>query len=77
LRTTIGLRARFAPQALTGLLVAWIFPPSPVLAQAESCSAVTTASLNVAATVITGSKLDGAEKDLPRHCILTGKCAAP
>ncbi len=69
----IGLRGRLAPHTLAGFLAASIFPSSPVLAQAESCSAVTTASLNVAGTVITGSKLNEAEKDLPRHCVLTGK----
>ena len=69
----IGLRARLAPHALAGFLAAWIFPPSMVLAQAESCSAVTTAVLNVVGVVITSSKLDEAAKDQPRHCVLTGK----
>jgi feruloyl esterase len=70
---TGSLCIRFAPLAVTGLLAGWIFPPSPGWAQAESCSAVTTASLNIAGAVITGSKVNEAEKDQPRHCVLTGK----
>jgi hypothetical protein len=70
---TAGRHAQWAPHALSGFLLAWIALPSGALAQAESCSAVTTASLNVAGAVITGGKLAEADKDLPRHCILTGK----
>jgi Tannase and feruloyl esterase len=70
---TTGRHAQWAPHALSGFLLAWIALPSGALAQAESCSAVTTASLNVAGAVITGGRLAEADKDLPRHCILTGK----
>jgi hypothetical protein len=64
--------ARCASFLIAGFSVAWA-GASMALAQAESCSAVTTAALNVAGTVITGSKLAEAEKDQPRHCVLTGK----
>jgi feruloyl esterase len=47
--------------------------PSGALAQDEGCSSVTTASLNIEGLVITGGKLAEADKQLPRHCILTGK----
>jgi feruloyl esterase len=58
---------------LSGLLVAWIALPSEALAQAEGCSSGTMASLNIAGLVFTGGKLAEADKQLPRHCILTGK----
>jgi feruloyl esterase len=68
-----GRHAPLAPHALSGFLLAWIALPSGALAQTENCSAVTTATLNIAGTVITGGKLAEADKDLPRHCVLTGK----
>jgi hypothetical protein len=66
-------RARYVSYLLTGISLASIGPSPVAWSQAESCSAVTTASLHVAATEITGSKLAEAEKGQPRHCILTGK----
>jgi len=66
-------RARSVLFLLTGISAASIGSSPAAWAQAESCSAVTTASLHVAATEITGSKLAEAEKGQPRHCILTGK----
>jgi len=66
-------RARSVSLLLTVISAASVGPSPAVWAQAESCSAVTTASLHAAATEITGSKLAEAEKDQPRHCILTGK----
>jgi hypothetical protein len=70
---TLRRRARFATHALAGLSVAWMLVPSVALAQAESCSAVVTDTLNIAGVVITDSKLHEAEKDLPKHCVMTGK----
>jgi feruloyl esterase len=70
---TFGLATRRAPQALIALLAGAIISPSMALAQADGCSAVTTASLNIANAVITASKLNEADKDLPRHCVLSGK----
>src|SRR5258708_26573837 len=63
------------PLRASGLRPAWISPPLPGWGwgQDESCSPVTSASLNVAGAVITGSKLNEADKDQPRHCLLTGK----
>src|SRR5436853_397054 len=58
---------------LAGILVASIGSSSIALAEAEGCSAVTTAALNVTGTAITASKLAEAEKGQPRHCVLTGK----
>jgi feruloyl esterase len=70
---TTGRHAEWACHVLSGLLVAWIALPSDALAQAEGCSSVTTASLNITGLVITGGRLAEADKELPRHCILTGK----
>ncbi|MEO6841210.1 MAG: tannase/feruloyl esterase family alpha/beta hydrolase [Bradyrhizobium sp.] len=67
-----GLGGRSSTRALIGPMAAWIFLPSMVFAQTESCSTVTTASLNIAGAVILASKLQEADKDLPRHCVLSG-----
>jgi len=45
----------------------------PAAVRAQDCSQVTTATLGVAGTVMTGSKLQEPANGLPRHCILTGK----
>ena len=70
---TFGLSGRSSARALIGPMVAWTLLPSMVFAQTESCSTVTTASLNIAGAVIIASKLYEADKDLPRHCVLSGK----
>jgi hypothetical protein len=70
---TSGLRARSASAALMGFWLAFAFSSSTALAQAEGCSPVTTASLNLPGVVIDTSKLNGADKDLPQHCVLSGR----
>lgn len=50
--------------------VAWL--PGPAQAQSTACTSVTTATLDVAGAVITGSKMQEAADGLPRHCIVTG-----
>jgi feruloyl esterase len=70
---TFGLATRRVPQVLIALLAGAIISPSMAMAQAEGCSAITTASLNIANAVMTASKLNEADKDLPRHCVLSGK----
>jgi Tannase and feruloyl esterase len=70
---TVDFRGRFVLKALALMSAAWMPAPTVALAQAENCSAVTTEKLNIAGAVITGSRLIEAEKDLPRHCVLTGK----
>jgi hypothetical protein len=65
--------ARSASQALIGVLMAAMCSSATALAQAPTCSPVTTASLNIAAVTITASKLNEADRDLPPHCIVSGK----
>ena len=47
--------------------------PGLAFAQTEGCTPVTTSTIGIAGAVITGSKIQEADKGLPKHCIVTGK----
>ena len=66
------MNRRRATVPLAAAVICGLGLPITALAQAPACTAVTTATLNIAGAVVTGATLAEPDKGLPQHCIVTG-----
>lgn len=57
----------------SSILTIMVALPGLALAQSESCTPVTTSTGGLSGAVIVGSKMQEADKGLPKHCIVMGK----